>query len=61
MSYIPRQYQAFQEEIERHYDEYIFINDLKDITEGVLKFSIHDPQHHIERYVELIKKVYQSI
>lgn len=55
-SYIPRQYQAFQEEIERHYDEYIFINDLKDITEGVLKFSIHDPQHHIERYVELIKK-----
>ena len=56
MSYIPRQYQAFQEEIERHYDEYIFINDLKDITEGVLKFSIHDPQHHIERYVELIKK-----
>ena len=34
----------------------IFINDLKDITEGVLKFSIHDPQHHIERYVELIKK-----
>ena len=55
-SYIPRQYQAFQEEIERHYDEYIFINNLKDITEGVLKFSIHDPQHHIERYVELIKK-----
>ena len=55
-SYIPRRYQAFQEEIERHYDEYIFINDLKDITEGVLKFSIHDPQHHIERYVELIKK-----
>ena len=36
--------------------KYIFINDLKDITEGVLKFSIHDPQHHIERYVELIKK-----
>lgn len=55
-SYIPRQYQAFQEEIERHYDEYIFINDLKDITEGVLKFSIHDPQHHVEKYVELIKK-----
>ena len=37
-------------------DEYVFINDIHEIKEGILKFSIHDPQHHVEKYVELIKK-----
>lgn len=55
-SYIPQQYLSFKEEIERHYDEYVFINDIHEIKEGILKFSIHDPQHHVEKYVELIKK-----
>lgn len=55
-SYIPQQYLSFKEEIERHYDEYAFIDDIHEIKEGILKFSIHDPQHHVEKYVELIKK-----
>ena len=55
-SYIPQQYLSFKEEIERHYDEYVFINDIHEIKEGILKFSMHDPQHHVEKYVELIKK-----
>ena len=38
-SYIPQQYLSFKEEIERHYDEYAFIDDIHEIKEGILKFS----------------------
>lgn len=55
-SYIPQQYFSLKEEIERHYDEYVFIDDIYEIKDSILKFSIHDPQHHVENYVELIKE-----
>lgn len=55
-SYIYEQYRCYQEEIERHYDEYAFVKGLDDIHEGIFKFSIHDPKHHVERYVDLIKE-----
>mgnify|MGYP002232335045 CR=1 FL=1 len=55
-SYIPQQYLSFKEEIERHYDEYAFIDDIHEIKEGILKFSIHDPQHHVEKICRTYQK-----
>lgn len=54
-SYIHQRYQKYQLEIERHYDRYQFIQDISDIDDVILKFSIHDPRHHVEKYVDFIK------
>lgn len=55
-SYIFHQYRQYEKTIQNHYDEYAFIYDIKDIDDDVLKFSIHDPMHQVNSYVEDIKK-----
>lgn len=54
-SYTFKRYQQYEKTIQNHYDEYAFIQDLQDIDDDILKFSIHDPQHRVVDYVESIR------
>jgi HAD-superfamily hydrolase, subfamily IIB len=55
-AYIHRNYSLYKDEIEKHYDAYQFIDNIDEIDDGILKFSIHDPNYHVEQYVEDIQK-----
>ncbi len=55
-SYILKNYLQYTSTIQEHYDEYEFIEDLSLINDEILKFSIHDPEHHVDDYIEDIRK-----
>lgn len=55
-SYILSRYKQYEETIKRHYHRYQFVDNYNEIHDQILKFSIHDPKHHIEDYVGYIKK-----
>lgn len=54
-SYILNRYRQYEETIKKHYDQYLFVDSYEDIDDQILKVSIHDPMHHVGRYVEIIK------
>lgn len=55
-SYILNRYQKYEDEIKRHYDRFLFVDDYKDIQDHILKFSIHDPLQNVSQYVSDIEK-----
>lgn len=55
-SYILSRYQKHEPMIKRHYERYQFVDSYQQIDDEILKFSIHDPQFHVENYVDGIRK-----
>lgn len=55
-SYILNRYKKYEDEIKRHYDNFMFVDNYKDIQDQILKFSIHDPLQNVGKYVSKIEK-----
>ena len=56
-SYTFERYCQYEKTIQKHYYQYAFIEDIQTIDDEIFKFSIHDPFHQVENYVEDIKRL----
>ena len=55
-AYILRQYKKYEEEIERHYDVYEYVDSFYDIEDEFLKFSVYDVNYNVASYLDVLKE-----